>query len=141
MAETISSRTPEGEPNVCPVCDGVISIDPSSSTGDAPCPRCGTLLWFIGTRAAFRFYELESVERLKERLYKALSANWGIPIERVDDLMQLVDESRDSLDFVELIMALEGEFDIAISDEDAEEIRTVADLLEWLLQQGGDKPD
>ena len=42
----ISSRTPEGTPNHCPVCGGHLKIEPSAPPGDAPCPRCGHLLWF-----------------------------------------------------------------------------------------------
>src|SRR5437899_2528662 len=42
----ISSRTPEGRPNRCPVCGKELCIEPSSSTRDAPCPHCGHLLWF-----------------------------------------------------------------------------------------------
>jgi hypothetical protein len=43
---TISSRTPEGRPNECPVCGKRLVIEPSEPTGDAPCPHCGVLLWF-----------------------------------------------------------------------------------------------
>jgi acyl carrier protein len=42
------------------------------------------------------------------------------------------DLGADSLDTVELIMALEEEFDIEIPDSDAEEIRTVQDALDYL---------
>lgn len=45
---TVSSRTPEGEPNRCPVCHTSLRIEPSRPAGDAPCPACGTLLWFTG---------------------------------------------------------------------------------------------
>ena len=41
-----SSRTPEGQPNHCPVCGKDLRIDPSRPPGDAPCPYCGSLLWF-----------------------------------------------------------------------------------------------
>ena len=41
-----SSRTPEGQPNHCPVCGKDLRIDPSRPPGDAPCPHCGHLLWF-----------------------------------------------------------------------------------------------
>ncbi len=41
-----SSRTPEGEPNRCPVCGGWMRLEPSQPTGDAPCPHCGCLIWF-----------------------------------------------------------------------------------------------
>ena len=43
---TISSRTPEGDPNQCPICGHHVRIEPSIDTRDAPCPRCGHLLWF-----------------------------------------------------------------------------------------------
>ena len=43
----ISSRTPEGEPNRCPVCGKRVAIEPSRQPGDAPCPHCGHLLWFV----------------------------------------------------------------------------------------------
>lgn len=42
----ISSRTPEGRPNLCPVCGSAPTIEPSDPAGDAPCPNCGHLLWF-----------------------------------------------------------------------------------------------
>ncbi len=43
---TVSSRTPEGAPNHCPVCGNSVRIEPSIPPGDAPCPNCGSLLWF-----------------------------------------------------------------------------------------------
>jgi anti-anti-sigma factor len=42
----ISSRTPEGAPNYCPVCGTHLTIKPSIPARDAPCPRCGNLVWF-----------------------------------------------------------------------------------------------
>src|SRR5437763_1205290 len=42
----ISSRTPEGEPNRCPVCGQDVRVEPSGGPRDAPCPCCGQLLWF-----------------------------------------------------------------------------------------------
>lgn len=44
---TISSRTPEGVPNRCPVCGHAFIIEPSTPPGDAPCPHCGSLAWFV----------------------------------------------------------------------------------------------
>jgi len=44
----------------------------------------------------------------------------------IDDL------GADSLDVVELIMALEEEFDIEIPDEDAEKVSTVGDVVEYI---------
>ena len=42
------------------------------------------------------------------------------------------DLDADSLDVVELIMAIEDEFDIEIPDEDAEKIATVKDAVEYI---------
>lgn len=42
------------------------------------------------------------------------------------------DLKADSLDIVELVMALEDEFQITITDEDAEKIRTVGDAVRYL---------
>jgi hypothetical protein len=44
-AMTISTRTPEGWPAKCPICGHEICVDPSQPAGDAPCPRCGSLVW------------------------------------------------------------------------------------------------
>ena len=41
-----SSRTPEGDRGQCPVCRAIVRIEPSSPTRDAPCPCCGSLIWF-----------------------------------------------------------------------------------------------
>jgi tetratricopeptide (TPR) repeat protein len=41
-----STRTPEGEPNRCPVCGKEFRLEPSRPPGDAPCPHCGCLNWF-----------------------------------------------------------------------------------------------
>jgi len=49
----------------------------------------------------------------------------------VDDL------GADSLDQVELIMAMEEEFDISISDEEAEKIVTVRDAIEYVEKNQG----
>jgi hypothetical protein len=40
-----ASRTPEGDPGICPVCGDCFDVEPSFPSGDAPCPRCGCLVW------------------------------------------------------------------------------------------------
>ena len=52
-----------------------------------------------------------------------------------DDDSFMDDLGADSLDTVELIMAFEEEFDIEIPDEDAENIRTVGDVLKYLEEK------
>ena len=53
--------------------------------------------------------------------------------EKVTDSANFVDDlGADSLDIVELVMAFEEEFNIEIPDEDAENIRTVGDAIDYL---------
>lgn len=43
---TISSRTPEGDPNACLICGNQFRLEKSIVGNDAPCPHCGCLLFF-----------------------------------------------------------------------------------------------
>jgi hypothetical protein len=99
---TISSRTPEGTPNRCPVCGNAVRIESSQPFGDAPCPACGTLLWFVsggdGSRLFFDPGAAGLVERVAGRLGVSPDA---VRSRRLDDL------GLDSLDVVELAMELE----------------------------------
>ncbi|MDE0806783.1 MAG: acyl carrier protein [Longimicrobiales bacterium] len=57
----------------------------------------------------------------------------GVDPEKVTDVASFVDDlGADSLDTVELVMAFEEEFDIEIPDEDAEKMRTVADVIGYV---------
>jgi hypothetical protein len=49
---TISSRTPEGAPQRCPICGNESRLELSTVSADAPCPSCGCLLWLKRPRAA-----------------------------------------------------------------------------------------
>ncbi len=46
------------------------------------------------------------------------------------------DLGADSLDIVELVMAMEEEFDLEIPDEDAEKLKTVNDVQSYLVSKG-----
>lgn len=70
-------------------------------------------------------------DKLKEIIADKLSVNEDeITMEStfIDDL------GADSLDIVELIMALEEELEMEISDEDAEGFKTVGDVVEYITE-------
>lgn len=134
MNDTISSRTPEGEPNRCPVCEATFSLEPSRPPGDAPCPHCGTLLWFILTSVGERVHESAAIAPIKIRLLKAIVQKLGVDMVGLLEATPLQDLRADSLDVVELVMDLEEEFDVAISDEDTEEIKTVGDAIDLIAR-------
>ena len=75
----------------------------------------------MGTDAIFDKVQNIVAEQLSvEKVQVSLESNFA------DDL------GADSLDQVELVMALEEEFDIEISDEDAEKITTVKDAVSYI---------
>ena len=135
MAISISSRTPEGVPNHCPVCDALICVEPSQPPGDAPCPNCGVLLWFIRTSSGVRFHPTEDAAPVRERIAEILCENLGVNPDAARSPSFLEDMRIDSLDIVELVMELEEEFEVAIPDEEAEKIRTPGDAVDWLIRR------
>ncbi len=141
MASPISSRTPEGVPNRCPVCGVAIRIEPSQPPGDAPCPRCGVLLWFARTSTDVRFYEAEAVAPIREEVFKlvceAFAAALGVSKENLNLSTRWREEvGADSLDVVELVMELEEEFGTAmITDYDAKQFQTLGDLVDFIVRQ------
>ncbi len=59
----------------------------------------------------------------------------GVDEEEVTEQASFVDDlGADSLDIVELVMALEEEFDLEIPDEDAEKIVTVGDAVSYIKE-------
>lgn len=68
-----------------------------------------------------------------EKVQKALASQFEIDEEQITPDTNLVDDlGADSLDVVELIMSLEDEFGISISDEDAVQLTTVRLIVEYL---------
>lgn len=107
-----SSRTPEGTPNHCPVCKQTVQIEASLPFGDAPCPHCGCLLWFIAAESDVRFYPYEQSAALRERVICILSDVLGVEEDIVRRNPNVWNEmGADSLDMVELVMELEEEID------------------------------
>ena len=68
-----------------------------------------------------------------ERLKKIIVEQLGVDEEEVTPTASFVEDlNADSLDLVELIMSLEEEFGMEISDEDAERIQKVSDAVEYI---------
>ena len=72
----------------------------------------------------------KTVER---RVIEIIVEQLGVSEEEVTLEASFIDDlGADSLDLVELIMALEEEFGLEISDEDAEKIQTVQDVINYI---------
>jgi len=110
----ISSRTPEGDPHCCPVCGCDAAVEPSYPGGDSCCPSCGQLLWWFRDRC--------------NRL--GISTPQPITIDTT-----LFEAAQSSLDIVEIVMELEGAFDVTIPADDAALIRTIGDALRCVQQR------
>ncbi|MBN1684004.1 MAG: acyl carrier protein [Gammaproteobacteria bacterium] len=68
-----------------------------------------------------------------DRVKRIIAEQLGIKIEEVkDDASFVEDLGADSLDTVELVMALEEEFGTEIPDEEAEKISTVRDAIDYI---------
>ena len=73
------------------------------------------------------------LERIKETIANTLAVDADI-IKPETSLKE--DLEADSLDFVELVMSLEDEFDIKIGEDDTAKIQTVQDIIDYLKAQG-----
>ena len=72
-------------------------------------------------------------QKMYERLKKIVVEQLGVDEADVKLEASFVDDlNADSLDLVELIMSLEEEFGMEISDEDAEKIKSVGDAQEYI---------
>jgi acyl carrier protein len=77
---------------------------------------------------------MESIDRIKKIIVDQL----GVDESKITENSSFVDDlGADSLDIVELIMAFEEEFDIEISDEDAEKMKTVGDAINEIRKREG----
>jgi len=86
----ISSRTPEGVPNHCPVCGNDLRIEPSRPTLDAPCPHCGHLLWFVESKPlAVRLQMIDYLFLVLEAKFGPLEPATRVAIESVTDPARL----------------------------------------------------
>jgi acyl carrier protein len=74
---------------------------------------------------------------LEPRIKKIIEEQLGVEGDRIKPEASFIDDlGADSLDIVELVMAMEEEFDLEIPDEDAEKLRTVSDVTKYVQSKG-----
>ena len=75
---------------------------------------------------------------VQEKVKSIIAEQLGVKPEEVTPEASFIDDlGADSLDTVELIMALEEEFNIEIPDEDAEKMTTVGDAVRYIDEKSG----
>jgi len=70
---------------------------------------------------------------IHDKVKKIIADKLSVELEEIVPEASFVDDlGADSLDLVELIMSMEEEFDIEISDAEAEKLATVKDVFEYI---------
>jgi acyl carrier protein len=76
---------------------------------------------------------------IEERVKKIIVEQLGVNAEQVTNNAKFIDDlGADSLDTVELVMALEEEFGLEIPDEEAQKIGTVQSAIDYINSKGND---
>ena len=72
---------------------------------------------------------------VEEKVRKIIAEKLSVDVDEVVPAASFVDDlGADSLDLVELIMAMEESFDIEISDDEAEKLQTVQDAINYIKE-------
>ena len=76
---------------------------------------------------------MASAEEITQRVKAIIVEQLGVNADEVKPEASFIEDlGADSLDIVELIMALEEEYDMEIPDEDAEKIQAVQDVIDYI---------
>ncbi len=74
-------------------------------------------------------------EEVAARVLPILAEEAAVAVEGLSDSLRLIEDLLyDSLTQVEVVMELEEEFDVDISDEDAQKMRTVGDVVDGMCK-------
>ncbi|CDI04188.1 acyl carrier protein [Candidatus Competibacter denitrificans Run_A_D11] len=81
---------------------------------------------------------MTDISNIEARVKKIIIEQLGVKEEQVTNEASFVEDlGADSLDTVELVMALEEEFELEIPDEDAEKITTVQQAIDYIATHLG----
>lgn len=81
---------------------------------------------------------MTDISNIEARVKKIIIEQLGVKEEQVTNESSFVEDlGADSLDTVELVMALEEEFELEIPDEDAEKITTVQQAIDYIMSHSG----
>lgn len=70
-----------------------------------------------------------------EKVTSILSDKLGVKQDKIEENSKLIDDlGADSLDLVDLVMALEEEFDVKIADDQLQKISTVKDVIDYIVK-------
>jgi len=77
----------------------------------------------------------ERIKNVEDRVKDIVAEQLGIEKEKITNEASFVDDlGADSLDTVELVMALEEEFGTEIPDEEAEKITTIQQAIDYIIE-------
>ena len=83
-------------------------------------------------------FAIHAISNIEARVKKIIIEQLGVKEEQVTNEASFVEDlGADSLDTVELVMALEEEFELEIPDEDAEKITTVQQAIDYISSHNG----
>ena len=122
---TISSRTPEGQPKRCPVCRRQLRLSPSWPSADAPCPHCGSLVWFPAANTS--------------RVTAGPPTGTDFTLE---DLLKQLDQWKRMGGTGDVLAGMPGTYDWLTGGEDTEQgLRRVRGMIDAMTKQERDNPD
>ena len=131
---TDSTRASARSPGQCPLCGAAVPSPPAETYGNLPCPQCGKSLWFCKQSEGVWYHDAAKVAPVRERVVQVVAKQLGADATTITDATSFMNDlGADSLDVVELVMSLEEEFGVKIPDEEAEKIKTVGQLVNWLM--------
>jgi acyl carrier protein len=79
--------------------------------------------------------EKMSIENVEVKVKEIVAEQLSVDIGELEPSKSFINDlGADSLDIVELVMAMEEEFDVEIPDEDAEKIQTLGDAIKYVAE-------